>query len=162
MDANMQLAIEGPGPAARDLAHEAERSNVTVVIPPSSRVTVDRPSRHCRTCTKFTRSGGGCPGRPVKDETVLPLCHAALHQARIEMLIKAVTVSTYCVNCTYFEQRRPGGCFGVATLTADELTYITARVQTCFDAKTRCPGKDGLGCYVKRHSLKDCATVGAG
>lgn len=56
------------------------------VIPPERRWTVAGYSRHCPTCGRFTRSGGGCPGlRPDGPDVERPLCHEIEMEARHAM-----------------------------------------------------------------------------
>ena len=47
-----------------------------ITIPPARRVIVDRCSPACRSCQRWTRSGGGCPGVAVGRERRRPLCHS--------------------------------------------------------------------------------------
>ena len=45
----------------------------TRIIPPENRWTVEHPADACRTCTRFTRCGGACPG-VAGGPTTQPVC----------------------------------------------------------------------------------------
>jgi len=73
----------------------------TYVIPPERRRIVRRCSDYCRSCQRWTRSGGGCPGvskrnisaiGPYGETRERPLCHSD-ERAMWEPIVEAATAT---------------------------------------------------------------------
>ena len=68
-------------PGTEGATAEAERIVRTPhlhVIDPKHRRVVVGCSRHCWTCERLTRNGGGCPGLACGRMTLPPICHVPM------------------------------------------------------------------------------------